>query len=114
MNHADSHFSILTENDNGYIGVCMCCHEFNFAYKNILLTFQEEDMIRFFDWVIENRRNPQHYMPLQHNRARVYSSPHSNLFLAFNELELDEVSDLYNETRLILSAQKILHANRMN
>ncbi len=114
MKHQKSCFRILTECDNGYIGVCECCQEFNFAYKNILLTFQEEEMCRFLDWVIANRNSRQHYMPLRHGRNKVFSSPNSNLFIAFHDKELDEIALMYNETKLILEAQKVLLSSRMN
>ena len=112
--HKESPLNILAECNNGYISVCECCNEFNFAYKNILLTFQEEDMLRFFDWIIENRNSPHHFMPMHHGRSKVFSSPNSNLFLVFHDNELDEVVRMYNETRLILEARKVLLQNRMN
>lgn len=114
MRHKKSSFSILAETDNGYIGVCECCREFNFAYKNILLTFQEEEMYRFFDWVITKRNCPKHYMPLRHGRDRVYSSPNSNLFIAFHDKEVDEIEQMYNEVKIVLEAQRVLLTNRLN
>lgn len=114
MRHKKSHFKIFTESQNGYIGMCECCSEFNFAYKNTLLTFQEEDMERFFDWIIENRNSPHHYMPMHHGRSKVFSSPNSNLFLVYHDDELDEIVRMYNETKLILEARKVLLHNRMN
>ncbi len=112
--HKESSFRILTETENGYIGVCVCCQEFNFAYKNVLLTFQEEEMFRFFDWVIDGRNAAGHYMPLRHGRDKVFSSPDSNLFIVYNDNELDEIIDMYNEAKLMLEAQKVLLSNRMN
>jgi hypothetical protein len=114
MSHENSRFKILSEHIDGYIGVCECCQQFNFAYKTVLLTFPEDDFHRFFDWIIENRYAPQYYAPLQHGRTRMYSSPHSNLFLTYSEEELDAISHLYQESVLILEAQKLLLTNRMN
>ena len=114
MNHKKSRFRILAECNNGYIGACDCCLEFNFAYKNILLTFQEDEMRRFFDWIISNRNLPEHYMPTQHGRSKVFSSPNSNLYLVFHDDELNEIIVMYSEIKLMLEAQKVLLYNRMN
>jgi hypothetical protein len=70
MNHKQSHFKILAESKNGYIGVCECCHEFNFTFKTVLITFQLEAMQQFFEWLITNRRAPQHYLPLLQCKRR--------------------------------------------
>lgn len=114
MGHENSRFKILSENNEGYIGVCECCQQYNFAYKTVLLTFPEDDFHRFFDWLITNRFAPQHYAPLHHGRSRMFSSPHSNLYLVYADEELDDITHLYQEASLILEAQKLLLSNRMN
>lgn len=108
MNHKNSKFRILSECKHGYIGVCKCCQEFNFAYKTILVSFQEDEMLRFFDWLISKRHSPEHYMPLHNGRNRVYASQHSNLFIAFRDKELDEIETMYNEMKIIRDTQRIL------
>lgn len=114
MKHRDSCFRVLSECANGYIGICECCLEFNFAYKTVLLSFQEEEMLQFFQWVIGNRSSRDYYMPLRHGRNRVYCSPHSNLFLTYDDDELDEITRLHNEAVLLWQVQKTLLTNRMN
>jgi hypothetical protein len=71
-------------------------------------------MKRFFDWIIENRYSPHHYMPMHHGRSKVFSSPNSNLFLVFYDNELDEITRMYNETLIILDTRKVLLHNGMN
>lgn len=112
--HTKTSFKILAETDNGYIGVCACCNEFNFAFKNVLLTFQQEEMFRFFEWIIARRDSPEHYMPLHHGRDKLFSSPNSNLFIVYNDDELNEIVMMYNEALLILEARKVLLSTRMN
>lgn len=114
MSHTNSQFKILAECANGYVGICECCREYNFAYKNFLLTFQEEDMHHFFDWIIVNRYSPNHYMPLHHGRNRVFSSPNSNLFLAFTDEEMDEITQLYREAQILQLVHCMLRSNRSN
>lgn len=114
MKNTDPRFRILAECDDGYLGVCECCREYNFAYKTFLITFQEDEMHRFFDWVLTNRNSPHHYMPMHHGRNRVFSSPNSNLFLTFSDDELEAVAQLYHETVILQQAQHALLANRMN
>jgi hypothetical protein len=112
--HLKDKFKLLAEHEHGYIGMCECCREFNFAYKTVLLGFGEEEMLNFFEWVSSNRFNPDHYMMLQHGRSRIFTSPHSNLYLVFNDEEITDILGMYTEARLVLEAEKILLSNRMN
>jgi hypothetical protein len=114
MQHQETTFRVLAECVDGYIGVCTCCREFNFAYKTVLVSFQEEEMHRFFEWLIVNCKTREHYMPLRHGRNRVFSSPNSNLFLAFNDDELEEIEGLYQQVLLLLQAESLLLADRSN
>jgi len=101
-------FQILSENEFGYIGQCSCCQEFNFAYKNLLITFTEEHLFHFYDFLIGNQDNPNFLFDTPHGKSHVYRSPVENLFLAFNAVELNELSQLFNEVQLILEARKIV------
>lgn len=114
MQHQDTTFRVLVECSDGYIGVCTCCCEFNFAYKTVLVSFQEEEMHRFFDWLITTSETQEHYMPLLHVRNRVFSSPHSNLFLAFNDQELEEIKGLYHQASILIQAENLLLTNGLN
>lgn len=109
MHNQDSPLNILSEGPNGYIGVCDCCHEFNFVYKNLLLAFREEELIRFCEWLIGYRYHRETFLPLPHGRTRVYKSPLSNLFIAFYDEELNEVEQLFNQARLLIEARSIVH-----
>lgn len=104
-----TNFQVLSECDDGYIGVCRCCWEFNFVFKNVLLTFQEPEMCEFFDWLLECRRNRTMVMPLPIGDRHVYRSPLYNMFLVYSEEELDLVEQLYTETKLILETIKIIY-----
>ena len=114
MKHNNTQFKILAECANGYVGICECCREYNFAYKTFLITFQEDEMRSFFDWLTTNRHSPSHYMPMRHGRDRVFSSPNSNLFLTFSEAELEEINQLYHQTLLLKEAQYVLLSKRLN
>ena len=114
MQHYETTFRVLAECSDGYIGVCTCCREFNFTYKTVLMSFQEEEMHAFFDWLITNFKTRAHYMPLRHGRNRVFASPNSNLFLVFNDHELEEIECLYHQTLLLLQAESLLLADRPN
>lgn len=106
--HQQSSFEILAESDNGYIGICTCCQEFNFVYKNVVLAFQQEELIRFCEWLITYRHHNDTYLPLPHGRTRVYRSPLTNLFIAFHDHELDEVSQLFSQVQLVLEARSLV------
>ena len=104
-------FNVLAENEHGYVGQCACCEEFNFAYKNLLITFSEEHLMSFFDWVLTNQDNPEFQYPLRHGRMHVYQSPVENLFVTFNEEELEDLQQLSTEVKLVLEARKIINRN---
>jgi hypothetical protein len=112
--HDQTHFKILTQTANGYIGVCSCCYQFNFVYRNILAVFMEEELLNFLDWLNANRYSRDYFVTLYHGRNKVYASPHSNLFLAFNDIELDEIFEMSAEVKLMIEAQKILLQKRIN
>lgn len=106
--HELSEFNILAECEHGYIGECSCCHGFNFAYKNVLLCFQEDEMVRFLEWLTACKFNLENYLPLPHGRDRVYRSPLDNLYLAYTLSELEEIEQLFSEVQLVLEARRIL------
>ena len=112
--HKNDRFKTLSEHEHGYIGMCLCCQEFNFAYKNVLIGFREDEMENFFEWIRANQFNPDHYTQLQHGRSRIFTSPHSNLYLVFTDEEIEEILEMYTETKLVLEAQRVLLSNRMN
>jgi hypothetical protein len=107
--HRDSEaFQILAQNRNGYIGECSCCKEFNFAYKNILMTFSRDELFCFCNWLIECRYDANYFAPLAHGRNRVYQSPLKNMYLVFSGEELEEISELLNQFKLFLEARELL------
>jgi hypothetical protein len=110
--HDQSYLDILAETKNGYVSRCNCCGEFNLTYKNVLLVQEEEALFRFFEWVIAYRSSRENYQPLPHGRDRVYSSPHSNLYLVYNDRELDELEELFAGVQLVLEARRIATVNR--
>jgi hypothetical protein len=114
MRHQDNGFRILSECADGYIGMCTCCREFNFAYKTILLSFQEEDMQRTFNWLIANGRTHKQSMPMRHGRRGILSSELSNLYLVFNKTDLEEIKVLFQQALLLLEVENVLLVNRHN
>jgi hypothetical protein len=102
-------FEILAESESGYVGRCTDCGEFNFAFKNLLITFTEEHLFHFHDWLIENQNDPDFIFELPNGKSRVYRSPVDNLFIAFHPNELGEIHDLMVQTQLILVAKRLLN-----
>lgn len=106
--HSKPEREIITESFNGFVSRCPCCQEYNVAYKTVLLVFDEEQMLRFFEWVSSYRHSRENYNPLPHGRCRIYSSPHSNLFLVYSDAELDELAGLWAEVQIVLEARKLV------
>jgi hypothetical protein len=104
----NSSFRILAQCAEGYIGLCSCCGEFNYVYKNLLLVFQEEDMRQFFEWFIAARNGQGFNMTLENGRDHFFRGPIPNLFFAYSSEELDEIEKLYAETSLVLEARKLV------
>lgn len=109
--HAQSQFKIISENANGYIGVCDCCQQYNFVFNNLFIVFQEDELLNFLDWLRYNRSSKECQMMLHNGRNKLYTSPHTNLFLAFNDEELDEIETMAGEVKLLLDARRILKRN---
>jgi hypothetical protein len=103
-----SPFRVLTDCRNGYIGVCTCCGDYNLAYKNVLLIFNEPQLFQFLDWLEENRSHPDFHVPLRHGRTHLYCGPVPHLFLAFNDRELDELNTMAIEVKLLLEARRAI------
>ena len=110
--HQQNAFEIIAESTNGYIGSCTCCQEFNFVFKNVVLAFQQDELLRFGDWLIDYRYHNDTFLALPHGRTRVYRSPLTNLFIAFHDNELDEVSHLFSQVNLVLEARTLLQSGR--
>jgi hypothetical protein len=110
--HEQNLLDIIAESENGYVSRCTCCLEYNVTFKNILLVFNEDAMFRFFDWLATYRSSRENYQPLPHGRNRVYSSPHSNLYLVYNDEELDELHQLSSEVRIVLEARMLTTINK--
>jgi hypothetical protein len=108
MIHNNSHFNIVAESKNGYVSVCECCYQYSFSFNNLLLVFGEEQMLNFFEWLMAYRYSRENYVSLPGGRDHIYSSPHTNLFLVYNDEELDEISALFAEVQLALEVRKIL------
>ncbi len=102
-------FNIIAECSRGYIGQCTCCNEYNFAFNNLLITFSEEHLAWFFDWLLQNRDNPDLYFPLANGQDRIYRSPLDNFFITFNFNELEELEMLYGQVQLVWQARKIVN-----
>lgn len=107
-------FRVLADNEDGYLGTCACCHKFTFAYKNIMLALNEDEMHQFLHWVISNSKTREHFAQLPHGRNRIFPGPHSNLFFAFNDQELEEIESLYHQALLLLEVDILLYTNRHN
>jgi hypothetical protein len=111
MQHQET-FRVLADCDEGYLGICACCRKFTFAYKNLMLSFHEDEMHQFLDWLISSSKSREHYVQLPHGRNRVFAGPHSNLFFSFNDHELEEIESLYHQALLLLQVDDLLLVNR--
>lgn len=109
MMHSPGKFKVISETSCSYIGYCECCYQYNFAFNNLLIVFSEDELINFLDWLQCHRSSTENFIQLPHGRTRIYSSPHGNLFLVFNEDELDEINVMAAETKLMLQATRLIN-----
>ena len=105
----DNPFQILAECREGYIGVCRCCGEYNVVYKNMLLTFQEDEMHHFFDWFLETMHTQEYNITLHTGKSHFFTGPVPNLFFVYTKAELEEIVGMYTEVTLVLDARKIVN-----
>jgi hypothetical protein len=112
--NTDPPFQILTECNEGYIGVCRCCGEYNFVYKNMLLTFQEPELHHFFEWFLETMHKQEYNVTLHNGKTQFFNGPVPNLFFVYTKAELAEITGMYTEVQLLLDARRILCAPNKN
>lgn len=105
--YPNTSFDVIAECRHGYIGVCKGCREYNFSYNNIAITFQEDDMLRFCEWLVDSRLNPDNRFSSINGRDIVCPSPLNNMFLVFRDDELEDISQMLTETRLVLEARRL-------
>lgn len=106
--HQSTRQQVLAESKNGYINQCACCQDYQLVYKNLVLIFQYDELVRFCEWLIAFRYRPETYVPLNHGKCRVYKSPLSNLVLAFTQEELDEIEILLAHLQVITEARSLV------
>ncbi|HYF68232.1 MAG TPA: DUF6686 family protein [Ohtaekwangia sp.] len=106
--HSQSSFRIISETAHGYIGKCECCHQYNFVFNNLLISFLEDELINFLDWLQGSRYSNDTCISLYNGRDRVYTSLHSNLFLTFSDGELNDIEQMTVEVKLMIEASHAL------
>jgi hypothetical protein len=73
-----------------------------------VLVFDEDAMLRFFEWVLSYRHSFENFHAFPYGRRHLYSSPNSNLFLVYSDEDLDELSILFAEVQIILEVRKLV------
>lgn len=102
------HYQVLSQTSKGYIGVCNGCHEFNLVFNNLLLTFGQEQLFEFGQWIVQNKHSPEHHFELANGKDWVFRSPVNNLSIAFDHEEIDEIADLLTQAKLMLEINGLL------
>ncbi|MCW5911134.1 MAG: hypothetical protein KIT62_08675 [Cyclobacteriaceae bacterium] len=105
----ESPFQVLAECREGYIGLCSCCGELNFVYKNLLLTFQEAEFHHFFEWWFDQCDRQHYHITLLNGKTHFFTGPVPNMFLVYTKDELEEIKHLYTEVKLALDARRIIN-----
>ncbi len=108
MHSENKKFKILATCHAGYVGVCTCCHEFNLAFNNLLLTFPEKDMLKYYRWLKEGVSDPKNKFEMKHNRNWVFKGPVENFYLAYNDQEVAAITTMIEEALLMMEVKKIL------
>lgn len=110
--HQHDPFELLAECSHGYIGFCLHCKTFSFAYKNIALHFDGAEMNQFFEWIFANRQNEEFQSLGSEGPKIVYPTPIHNLYLVFCDQELDDLNKMIVEAQLALEIRQILTPHR--
>lgn len=106
MEHLDK-LICLSECCDGFIGICECCSNVNLLYKNIAIKLKEEEFEYFRNYL--NELNPDDFIiKSRHGRNVFMRTPVKNIVLCFSKYELKELTMLFNEATLMLTAYKIL------
>ncbi|WP_026998184.1 DUF6686 family protein [Flectobacillus major] len=107
MYHSHDLVSII-ERDTGYIGYCEACQKYNFAYKNALFIFSEDEFRAFRQLLVERIGLYEFYT--SHGKELFLKTPLPNYFILFAENEIEEMLEMITETTLILDARRIVNS----
>lgn len=111
--HSYSSLRILSQSKNGYIGQCSCCDHYNFVFGNVLFIFSEDGLNGFHSVLYDEQQFQTMETALPHGRNHLLPSPIPNFMLSFNDEEVEEIKNLFQETLLALEIDRIFsHKNK--
>ena len=105
--HSYSALRILSQSDNGYIGLCSCCGHYNFVFGNFLFVFTEHGLNGFHAVLYDKQHLHSLETSLPNGKTILLPSPIPNFMLSFNESEMEEIKGLFQETLLALEIDRI-------
>lgn len=109
--HSSHKLRMLSQCENGYIGQCSCCDHYNFAYRNFLFIFTEAGLVGFQSMLYNEECLHVLETPTRNGKSVMLPSPIPNFMLTFDEVELEEVKALLQESLLVLEVDKIFAHN---
>jgi hypothetical protein len=105
--HSYNSLRILSQTEKGYIGQCNCCDHYNFVFGNFLFIFTEDGLNGFHSMLYEQQQLHHLDSPLPNRKNYLLQSPIPNFMLAFDENEVEEIKNLFQECLLALEIDRI-------
>ncbi len=94
------------ENNNGYIAKCCHSDTIQILYGNILLAVNKNNFLKIINIVDNSKKQHQHITDLN-QRIVVMNTQANGLYITMNIEELNEFSDMLNETKFLIDVEDI-------
>lgn len=106
MEHLDKLIP-LSENSQGFIGICECCSNISLLYNNLALKLKEEEFDFFRTYL--NNLDPSDFIYESRKGKNIFMrTPVENIVFCFSREETRELTTLMNEAAIMLATYKIL------
>lgn len=105
--HDYNSLRILSQTAKGYIGQCNCCDHYNFVFGNLVFIFTADGLTNFQAMLYGQTHLKLLESPLLNQKRYILPSPIPNFMLSFDEEEIEEIKNLFQETLLTLEIDRI-------
>ena len=98
----------LTQCESGYVGYCAGCQSYNVAYKNSMFILTDMEFYHYRQ-LIADRTGMRPFFT-SHGKDWLLKTPMQNYFIMFSDGEIDELTQMMNESGLLMQVDQILQA----
>ena len=103
------HLKNLTQCKNGYVGYCVGCQSYNVAYKNSLFILSRNEFDGYQEVMV--KRTAMRPFFTTHGKEWLLRTPIPNYFILLADSEIDELTQMMDEARVLVEVDQILNTH---